>query len=201
MTAALGKPVVTPSANHSVHVSPTAADHIRADLRGHVNIILDGVHTEVGVVSTIIACFGVPTLLRPGSLPREARAEVLGPPLENREAPALSGADDASAALGMLESHYAPRAQLRMNAASAVAGEAFLAFGPDVPNVLFADGTCLNCSAGSDLVEAAVNLFPHLRALETSGAAAIAVMPVPEQGLGEAINDRLRRAAAPCEIR
>ena len=171
-------------------VAPTAADQIRADLRGHVNIILDGGHTGIGVVSTIIACFDVPTLLRPGSLPRESRA-----------APALSSADDASAALGMLESHYAPRAKLRMNAASAVAGKAFLAFGRDVPNVLFADGTCLNCSAGSDLVEAAVILFPHLGGLKTSGAAAIAVMPVPEQGLGEAINDRLLRAAAPYEIR
>ena len=137
--------------------------------------------------STIVACLEQPTLLRPGGLPREAIERVLG----SRSAMAAV-ADDAPLAPGMLASHYAPKAQLRLDADARETGEALLAFGP-AP----AAGTTLNLSPRGDLVEAAANLFSHLRALDASGARRIAVMKVPHEGLGEAINDRLKRAAAP----
>ncbi len=187
---AFGAPVVAPSANRSGHVSPTTAAHVLGDLRGRIDLILDGGPTAVGVESTIVGCLGRPTLLRPGGVPRTEIERVLGAPLA---APAAD-AGDKPAAPGMLASHYAPRARVRLNAEAPLAGEALLAFGraPDWP----ADKT-RNLSPRGDLVEAAANLFAHLRALDASGAGTIAVMPVPADGLGEAINDRLRRAAAP----
>ena len=185
---AFGRPVVAPSANQSGHVSPTLAEHVRADLDGRIELILDGGPTSVGVESTIVSCLGAPTLLRPGGLPREAIERVLGAPL----ALAAPGADETPLAPGMLASHYAPKAAVRLGAREVRPGEVLLAFGPDVP----AAATTLNLSASGDLIEAAANLFSHLRALDAAGAP-IAVMPIPDEGLGEAINDRLARAAAP----
>lgn len=187
--AALGKPVVAPSANQSGHVSPTTAAHVLADLDGRVDLIVDGGPTSVGVESTIVSCIGAPTLLRPGGLPRDDIERALGHALADD----VSSPDDAPLAPGMLVSHYAPKTPLRLDARRLNAGEALLAFGADV---LRATKT-LNLSPAGDLVEAAANLFSHLRALDAAGATAIAVMPIPHDGLGEAINDRLARAAAP----
>ncbi len=187
LLAAFDGPVVAPSANRSGHVSPTSAAHVLADLRGRIDMVIDGGPCAVGVESTIVACLDEPTLLRPGGLAREAIEHVLGRPL----AVALV-ADDAPLAPGMLSSHYAPKARLRLDADTAGPGEALLAFGP-AP----AAGNTLNLSPRGDLIEAAANLFAHLRALDASGAQRIAVMKVPHEGLGEAINDRLKRAAAP----
>jgi L-threonylcarbamoyladenylate synthase len=198
LIAALGKPVVAPSANRSGHVSPTSAAHVLLDLDGRVDFILDGGPSAVGVESTIIACLDTPTLLRPGGLAREAIEDVLGHPLHVADAHSSDTEDDdAPLAPGMLLSHYAPRARLRLGAAAAGDGEALLAFGPHVPRTQGKHALTLNLSTTGDLIEAAANLYAHLRALDASGAAAIAVMPIPAQGLGEAINDRLRRAAAP----
>ena len=190
-------PVVAPSANRSGHVSPTTAAHVLADLRGRIDMILDGGPCAVGVESTIVACLDEPTLLRPGGLPREAIERVLGRPLA-LPLEADNGADEAPQKLeviapGMLLSHYAPKARLRLDAEAPREDEALLAFGA-APT--FA-GRTLNLSPRGDLIEAAANLFSHLRALDTAGVTSIAVMPVPHDGLGEAINDRLTRAAAP----
>lgn len=192
----LGRPIVAPSANRSGHVSPTTAAHVATDLSGRIDLIVDGGPVSVGVESTIIGCFETPLLLRPGGLPRTAIEQVLGhavgrPP---EEPETHSGQPLAP---GMLASHYAPRTQVRLNAHRLEPGEALLAFGPDpIPGNEAAAAT-LNLSARGDLTEAAANLFSHLRALDTANARAIAVMPVPHEGLGEAINDRLRRAAVP----
>ncbi|MDO8875734.1 MAG: L-threonylcarbamoyladenylate synthase [Pseudolabrys sp.] len=196
---AFGGPVVAPSANRSGHVSPTTPAHVLADLRGRIDLILDGGPCAVGVESTIVALLGknpgLPTLLRPGGLPREQIERVLGYALAS---PSLEDAGDAPQRLeviapGMLASHYAPKARVRLEANAPRAGEALLAFGAAPPF----DGTTLNLSPRGDLIEAAANLFSHLRALDASGATSIAVMPVPHEGLGDAINDRLARAAAP----
>ncbi len=187
---AFGGPVVAPSANRSGHVSPTSAAHVLADLRGRIDLILDDGPCAVGVESTIVACLDEPTLLRPGGLPRAEIERVLGRSLA---LPAVSEDDEAPRAPGMLASHYAPKAPVRLNAAAPRAGEALLAFGV-APAF---DGVTLNLSPRGDLIEAAANLFSHLRALDSSGVKSIAVMPVPHDGLGEAINDRLARAAAP----
>jgi L-threonylcarbamoyladenylate synthase len=186
-------PVVAPSANRSGHVSPTTAAHVRADLDGRIDLILDGGPAPVGVESTIVACLGgEPTLLRAGGLPRGEIEAMLGRPLAGSE-PVAVDAGEAPLAPGMLSSHYAPRTRLRIDATSVEPGEVLLAFGPPLPGA----ARVLNLSPARDLVEAAANLFSHLRALDAAGARAIAVMPVPHEGLGEAINDRLARAAAP----
>ena len=185
---AFGGPVVAPSANRSGHVSPTSAAHVLHDLRGRIDHIIDSGPCKVGVESTIVACLTEPTLLRPGGLPREDIERAL-----NRTLAFATLAEDAPLAPGMLASHYAPKARLRLDAQAPRADEALLAFGP-APAF---SGTTLNLSARGDLIEAATNLFSHLRALDACGATAIAVMPVPHDGLGEAINDRLARAAAP----
>jgi L-threonylcarbamoyladenylate synthase len=177
--------VVAPSANRSGHVSPTSAAHVLTDLRGRIDMLLDAGPCPVGVESTIVACLDEPTLLRPGGLPREAIERVLGRALAEAKA-----GDEAPLAPGMLTSHYAPKAKLRLDAEAAEPGEALLGFGP-------APAAALNLSAWGDLIEAAANLFSHLRALDASGVKRIAVMKVPHEGLGEAINDRLARAAAP----
>jgi L-threonylcarbamoyladenylate synthase len=192
---AFGRPIVAPSANRSGHVSPTSAAHVLADLRGRIDLILDGGATPVGLESTIVVCLDRPLLLRPGGLPREAIERVLGEALQSTP-DAVPADDDAPLAPGLLASHYAPRARLRLDATDLVAGEALLAFGPDLPAGAAPVAT-LNLSPRRDLVEAAANLFAHLRRLDATGVAAIAVMPIPAHGLGEAINDRLRRAAAP----
>jgi len=190
---ALGHPVVAPSANRSGHVSPTTAAHVMADLRGSIDLILDGGAAPVGVESTIVACLGTPQMLRPGGLPRAEIERVLG--MSIADAPPVAIDTDAPLAPGMLASHYAPKAKMRLNARDVRSGEALLAFGPVLPGAT----RTLNLSSGGDLVEAAANLFSHLRALDAAGADTIAVMPIPHEGLGEAINDRLARAAAPRE--
>jgi L-threonylcarbamoyladenylate synthase len=184
-----GSPIVAPSANRSGHVSPTDAEHVIADLQGRIDLVLDGGPCAVGVESTIVACIDEPTLLRPGGIAREDIERVLG----RRLASAAESDDEAPLAPGMLSSHYAPKARLRLNAIAAEEGEALLAFGKAPTN----DGRVLNLSERGDLIEAASNLFSHLRALDASGAKRIAVMSIPNEGLGEAINDRLVRAAAP----
>ena len=186
---AFGKPVVAPSANQSGHISPTLAEHVRHDLDGRIDLIIDGGPASVGLESTIVSFLDTPTLLRPGGLPRDAIERVLGYDLADAEP-----SEDAPLAPGMLASHYAPKSPLRLNAVTVNPGEALLAFGDAVPP---GASSVLNLSASGDLVEAAANLFSHLRALDVSGARGIAVMPVPNEDLGEAINDRLARAAAP----
>jgi L-threonylcarbamoyladenylate synthase len=188
LLAAFGGPVVAPSANRSGHVSPTSAAHVLGDLRGRIDLVVDGGPSDVGVESTIVSCLGEPTLLRPGGVPREAIESVLG-----RQLATAVADEDAPLAPGMLSSHYAPKARLRLNAVAPHDGEALLAFGPAPAT----SHVTLNLSPRGDLIEAAANLFSHLRALDASGTARIAVMKIPHKGLGEAINDRLRRAAAP----
>jgi L-threonylcarbamoyladenylate synthase len=191
--AGFGKPVVAPSANRSGQVSPTTAAHVLADLGGRIELIIDGGATPVGVESTIIACLDEPAMLRPGGVPREAIERALNKPLAQPSA----AAENAPLAPGMLASHYAPRTPLRLDASGVAVGECLLAFGPHlVPGSEHAMRV-LNLSDRGDLIEAAANLFSQLRALDGEGANTIAVMPVPRDGLGEAINDRLLRAAAP----
>jgi len=167
---------------------------VQGDLAGRIDLIIDGGAVAVGVESTIVGCFETPMLLRPGGLPREAIERVLGRALTG--VPEHAGPEtSAPLAPGMLASHYAPRTPVRLNAEQVGADEALLAFGPGI--VAGSDGAkaAMNLSARGDLNEAAANLFGYLRTLDTRGAHAIAVMPVPHHGLGEAINDRLRRAA------
>jgi L-threonylcarbamoyladenylate synthase len=190
-----GGPVVAPSANLSGHVSPTTAAHVLSDLAGRIDLIIDGGAVEVGVESTIVGCFDAPMLLRPGGVPRGEIERVLGRTL-------LQPPDDVDSdsgqplAPGMLASHYAPRTKVRLNAERVEDNEVLLAFGPDIPSGI-SGSAVMNLSPRGDLNEAAANLFGYLRALDARGARAIAVMPVPHHGLGEAINDRLRRAAVP----
>jgi L-threonylcarbamoyladenylate synthase len=191
LLAAVARPVAAPSANRSGHVSATTAAHVAHDLGASVALIIDAGPTPHGVESTIIDVGGPePLLLRPGAVTAEAIAEVLG------VMPHRAGHISATRpnAPGQLESHYAPALPVRLQATSPREGEAFLAFGPYAPVY---DGPLLNLSARGDLAEAAANLFAALRQLDRSGATGLAVMPIPEHGLGAAINDRLRRAAAP----
>ena len=183
------RPIAAPSANRSGHVSPTTAAHVEADLGERVAMILDGGATPFGLESTVVDVTGkVAIVLRLGAVPRQAIAEALGRPV------AVAGGDPATpASPGMLARHYAPAARLRLAARDVHPGEALLAFGPPLPH----RGAMVNLSPSGDLVEAAANLFAALRTLDAYGAKAIAAMPIPDQGLGEAINDRLRRAARP----
>ena len=190
---AFGKPVVAPSANISGHVSPTTAQHVEADLAGRIDLIIDGGPAKVGLESTIVGCFERPLLLRPGGLARGEIEAVLGTRLG--ELPHHDSATAQPLAPGMLASHYAPRLPVRLNATTLEPGEALLAFGTPAVAGVDKAAMVLNLSPRGDLVQAAANLFGHLRALDGSGASQIAVMPVPADGLGEAINDRLRRAA------
>jgi L-threonylcarbamoyladenylate synthase len=185
---AAGRPVAAPSANRSGHVSATTAAHVAADLGASVSIILDGGPTPIGLESTVVDATGPePVILRLGGLARESLERVLSRPL------ALArGAPGRPASPGMLTRHYAPATKLRLDAVEVCAGEALLAFGPAVPKRAAAT---VNLSPSGDLVEAAANLFSALRELDAAGARAIAVMPIPHAGLGEAINDRLQRAA------
>ena len=191
---AFGGPVVAPSANLSGHVSPTTAAHVQSDLAGKIDLIVDGGPVEVGVESTIVGCFEQPMLLRPGGLPRGDIERVLGRALA--QLPEDPGSDSGQPlAPGMLASHYAPRTRVRLDAESVEAGEALLAFGSHAVPGADAATIAMNLSPRGDLAEAAANLFGYLRSLDARGARGIAVMPVPHHGLGEAINDRLRRAA------
>jgi L-threonylcarbamoyladenylate synthase len=186
LIAALGRPLAAPSANPSGRLSPTTAQAAMDGLAHTVACALDGGPCAVGLESTIVGMLGAQcVLLRPGGISREALGQVLGHPV-------LDPPDDSARPLspGRLLKHYAPRAPLRLEATSARDGEVFLAFGAT------ATPHAANLSAAGDLIEAAANLFAMLRALDATGAAAIAVAPIPANGLGEAINDRLRRAAA-----
>lgn len=180
-------PVAAPSANLSGRVSATTAAHVLDGLDGRIDAVLDGGDCPVGVESTIVGILDRPRLLRPGGLPAEAIEACLGTPLA-RPAPAA-----APVAPGMLSSHYAPAAAVRLNAAAPAAGEVWIGFGRDCP------GAALNLSPAGDLAEAAARLFAALREADRLAGAGgcIAVAPVPDHGLGRAINDRLARAAAP----
>jgi L-threonylcarbamoyladenylate synthase len=187
----LGRPIAAPSANTSGRISATTAHAVADDLGVSVPLIIDGGPSSVGLESTIVKVEdGKVRLLRPGGIPAEEIERVIGAPL----ARAAGGGIEAP---GMLESHYAPKARLRMNADRVFPGEALLAFGPARAEGADSAAKLLNLSVAGDLTEAAANLFAHLLALDKSGAAMIAVEPVPMRGLGEAINDRLARAAAP----
>ena len=195
--ARFGRPVVAPSANRSGHVSPTTAAHVLVDLDSRIDLIVDGGATPVGVESTIVACLDGPMLLRPGGLSRQVIERALGRPLAGAPANGIAAAGEAPLAPGMLASHYAPRTPLRLETHSVETGEALLAFGPAPAHGAENATRILNLSARGDVIEAAANLFSYLRMLDGAGAKAIAVMPIPHDDLGEAINDRLQRAAAP----
>jgi len=189
-----GGPVVAPSANLSGHVSPTTAAHVQSDLAGRIDLIVDGGAVAVGVESTIVGCFEQPMLLRPGGVPRADIERLLGRALV--QPPEDADSDNGQPlAPGMLASHYAPRTRVRLNVIHLEPGEALLAFGLGAISGIDAASTVMNLSERGDLAEAAANLFGYLRTLDTKGARTIAVMPIPQDGLGEAINDRLRRAA------
>jgi len=183
---ATGRPIAAPSANRSGRVSPTEAAHVAEELGDRVALILDGGRTPVGLESTVLDLSGEAlVLLRPGGVTSEQLTELLGPVAMPASAEPRSP--------GMLPSHYAPALPLRLEAIEAHPGEALLAFGLNAPPG-FAEVLWL--SRSGDLAEAAANLFAMLRRLDRPAFAGIAVMPIPEHGLGRAINDRLRRAAA-----
>ncbi len=180
---AFGGPLAAPSANPSGRISPTSAAHVLEGLGGQIAGILDDGDCAVGLESTIVGLTGDwPVLLRPGGVTSEAIEAVLGAALKHRSKGATLNAP------GQMLSHYAPRSALRLNAVSTHPGEVMLGFGAQTGD--------LNLSDSSDLSEAAANLFAHLRQLDTLGQP-IAVAPIPDHGLGRAINDRLQRAAAP----
>lgn len=193
LTAA-GRPVAAPSANRSGAVSPTTPQHVLESLGGRVALVLAGGRCPVGLESTVLDLSGPrAVLLRPGAVLREEIERLIGP------VALLSGTGGDGtvprSSPGQLSSHYAPAAAVRLDAGEAAADEAFLTFGPD--RFIRGGSVRLNLSPQGDLDEAAANLFAHLRALDRPGVRAIAVMPIPDEGLGVAINDRLRRAAAP----
>jgi len=183
---AAGLPLAAPSANRSGHVSPTEASHVLDELDGRIAAVLDGGPCPIGIESTIVDLSGDrPVLLRPGGAVAEDIEKILGPV-------ARAGADGRIRAPGMLERHYAPSLPLRLNAASVAKTEALIAFGP---NPLPGAARSISLSPAGDLNEAASRLFSALRTLDNAEFSAIAVMPIPERGLGLAINDRLARAA------
>jgi len=183
LLAAFGGPLAAPSANPSGRVSPTRAEHVMAGLQGRIAAVIDGGACAVGVESTIVGLHAVPTLLRPGGVAAEAIEDVLGLRL------AMAG--DAITAPGQMASHYAPGARVRLDVTMPAKGDTFVGFG--------AMDAALSLSVTGDLTEAAANLFQMLRTADVLAGpqGTIAFAPIPETGLGRAINDRLRRAAAP----
>jgi L-threonylcarbamoyladenylate synthase len=181
-----GLPIAAPSANPSGRISATSAAHVAGDLAHAADLILDDGPTPLGIESTVVGWQdGQPVVLRPGAVARDAIEAITGN---------LGTATPTQVqSPGQLASHYAPRAKVRLNASAPRAGEAFLAFGRSPVSSTAA----LNLSPGGDLREAAANLFAMLRRLDAGDFETIAVMPIPDAGLGEAINDRLLRAAAP----
>ncbi len=183
-------PVAAPSANRSGLLSPTEAEHVEEMLGDQVSLILDDGACERGIESTIIGFErGSAIVLRSGSLPVEQIEAVSGIKMQAAD---TASSPDKITAPGQLSSHYAPNAQLRLEATSAGEEELMLAFGPDAPK----GRPGVNLSPTGDLVEAATNLYAYLHLLDDTGVETIAVMPIPDKGLGVAINDRLRRAAA-----
>ncbi|MGF1610139.1 MAG: L-threonylcarbamoyladenylate synthase [Kiloniellales bacterium] len=190
LLAATGRPLAAPSANRSEAVSPTQAQHVAASLGDRVGLILDGGSCPLGLESTVLdLCTAEARLLRPGAVTQEEIEAVIGPV-------SIGSDNETPRSPGQLRRHYAPGRPLRLEARSVRPREALLAFGPDVPA---GAAETLNLSPQGDFTEAAANLFAYLHRLDRPGIAAIAVMPIPEQGLGVAINDRLRRAAAPMD--
>lgn len=194
---AVDAPVVGPSANRSGRVSPTTAEHVVSEF-GDAVPVLDGGPCDVGLESTIVGLIGdVPVLLRPGAITREALAEVLGRPVSvgtPTAHPPQPG--DGPLAPGQLASHYAPNAAVILDVAPSATHPAYLAFGAtEPPTGLVKD--CINLSPSGDLSEAASRLYCALRELDATEPDVIAVAPIPHDGLGAAINDRLQRAAAP----
>jgi len=182
-----GRPIAAPSANISGHISPTSAAHVRADLDGRIELILDGGAAAIGLESTIVSCLGGKVhILRLGAVTRADIERVLAKPLSQQAEHSAR-----PVAPGQLASHYAPHAPVRLNADAPREGEVFLDFGGTYA------GAALDLSPQGDLRAAAAHLFAYLRELDARGAAGIAVAPIPQQGLGEAINERLLRAAAP----
>ena len=180
---AAGVPVAAPSANPSGYLSPTTAEHVADALGERVALILDGGACPIGLESTVVDLSGpTPRLLRPGAAPRAA--------IEAEVGPLAAPTDEAARSPGMLESHYAPHLPLRLNAERPLPGEAFLGFGPGNAT------SALNLSPAGDLDEAAANLYAMLHALDRAEFTGIAVMSIPDDGAGTAINDRLRRGAA-----
>jgi len=195
LIAGFGQPLAAPSANRSGRVSPTTAQHVADDLGDRIGLILDGGRCRVGVESTILAVTDTHLrLLRPGGVPVDMIEEITGLAVERST---VQPDDDEIIAPGMLTSHYAPDTALRLNATEARPGEAVIRFG-GVP-LKSEDQTkaVMDLSPSGDLREAAANLFDMLKRADATGASGIAVAPVPGHGLGEAINDRLKRAAAP----
>jgi L-threonylcarbamoyladenylate synthase len=190
LLTATGLPIAAPSANPAGQVSPTTADHVAAGLGDRIDLIVDGGPCPIGLESTVLdlTC-APPRLLRPGGITREQLEAVIGP----LAAPDVTS-DTQLRSPGQLASHYAPVRPLRLDATAVAPDEALLAFGPCAPE---GAAMTLNLSARGDLEEAAANLFAMLRALDRGEYRAIAVMPIPAHGLGEAIRDRLLRAAAP----
>ncbi len=190
---ATGLPVAAPSANRSGQVSPTSAAHVLDGLGGRIAAVLDSGDCPVGVESTVLDLTAErPFLLRPGGVSREAIETVIGP-VRRGVTPQAAEASRTLRSPGLMVSHYAPALPVRLNAVSVAADEALLAFGPPLPGA----GAMFQLSETGDPVEAAARLFAGLRALDRSACRGIAVMAVPEAGLGLAINDRLQRAAAP----
>jgi len=186
LIAAAGVPLAAPSANRSGEPSPTQAEHVAASLGERVGLILDGGACEVGLESTVVDLTGpLPAVLRLGAVTAEAVAALVGP------LAAATDDDGRPKSPGRLARHYAPRARLRLGARDVAGGEGLLAFGPEA---LPGAAATMNLSPAADLTEAAANLFAMLRALDASGCGSIAVMPIPDTGIGRAINDRLHRA-------
>jgi L-threonylcarbamoyladenylate synthase len=187
LIAAADTPIVAPSANPSGRLSPTTAEHVAESMGFEVDLVLDGGPCRVGIESTVVDLTAdIPAVLRPGAVSVGDLTSVIG----RVEA---GGSVGPIKSPGLLAGHYAPRLPLRLNATTATAEEAFLAFGSNEPT---GAGALLNLSPKGDLVEAAARLFAYLRSLDRSGLKGIAAAPIPDAGLGHAINDRLRRAAA-----
>ena len=194
---AVGRPVAAPSANRSGAISPTTAAHVLDSLAGRIAAVLDTGPCAVGLESTVLdLAAGAPFLLRPGGVPIEAIEALIGP-VGRGITPGAAEAPRTLRSPGLMVSHYAPTLPVRMNASAVAADEALLAFGLPLPGA----GIVVQLSEARDLAQAAAALFAALRALDRDGGASgllrIAVMPIPDQGLGRAINDRLQRAAAP----
>lgn len=181
-------PLAAPSANRSGRISPTSARHVYEELADKVSLILDGGDCRIGIESTVVdACGELPAILRRGMVSRESIQQLLGRPIST-----ANDTTDTPKSPGMLQSHYAPQKPLRLNAHTVSDDEALLAFGVPLPGAM----QTAQLSASRNLEEAAANLFRMLRELDATPARAIAAMPIPMQGLGEAINDRLQRAAS-----
>lgn len=191
---AFGRPLAAPSANASGKISPTTAQHVEADLGTRIDLVIDGGPCPVGVESTIVKVEDDRIrLLRPGGVPAEAIEEATGLPVERPKAAGTAAIE----APGMLASHYAPNTHVRLHATSVIPGEALIRFGSQPVDGMAQAAAVFDLSASGNLAEAAANLFGLLKKADQTGAAGIAVTPIPDHGLGEAINDRLKRAAAP----